>query len=341
MDMNPSDDPIHDWVNQSIPEKLWHYTSVQGFQGIIASGNIYATDVRFLNDAEEFIHARKVAEDLIEKTPELGNYNFPLSDSLKWLVNIIFESDFMNPDRAHIFVASFTDSEDDLSQWRGYSHDSFGVSIAFDLRMYRPPIESDSAVVFAPCIYEDDIKQNLIQCALRHFINVSETWWTDSARIFLKQHISDRTKPNINQIEEFTNATFDSQEFQAQLLKGLIEARKRVHRLCGLLKHRSFHHEREWRFVLPISPNRDMANLIHPLRFRSTSTSLVPYLEFPLGLGSKPQSPDALPTPLLPVNDILLGPGASDDAKNAAQDFLKSKSINIIPRRSGVPYRQV
>src|ERR1039457_3338216 len=49
-DMDLSDDPIHDWVYRPIPKKLWHYTSVQAFQGIIASGNIYATDVRFLND---------------------------------------------------------------------------------------------------------------------------------------------------------------------------------------------------------------------------------------------------------------------------------------------------
>jgi hypothetical protein len=56
---------------------------------------------------------------------------------------------------------------------------------------------------------------------------------------------------------------------------------------------------------------------------------------------SIPQSPGAKPTPVLPVNDVLLGPGASNDAANAAQDFLKLKSIKVIPRRSDVPYRQI
>ena len=341
MYMNPSDDPIRDWVHQPIPEKLWHYTSVQGFQGIISSGNIYATDVRFLNDTEEFIHARKVAYEVIEKSPEFGDNDFPLREALTWLVSTLFESDFLKPDHAQIFVASFTDSEDDLSQWRGYSHGTCGVSVSFDLRMHRPPNEADTAVVFAPCVYDDNEKRRLIQSALQHFIYVSETWWTDSAREFLRQHSSDTTRPDMSQIQEFTNAAFSGQEYDTLLQNGLNEARKRVYPLCGLLKHRSFHHEREWRFVLPISPNKDKTNLMHPIRFRSTNASLVPYIELPLGLISMSQSPEEQPTPILPVNDVLLGPGASDDAASAAQELLQSKSIQILPRRSDVPYRQV
>jgi hypothetical protein len=341
MDMNPNIDPIQDWVNQPIPEKLWHYTSVQKFQSIIASGNIYATDVRFLNDAEEFTHARKVAYDVIEKSPEFGVHNFPLRESLKWAVDLVFQSDFLNPNRARIFVASFTDSEDDLSQWRGYSHGTCGVSIAFDLRMHRLPVEIGSAVTFAPCVYLDDEKQGLIQSALQHFVKESQSKWIETIQSFVNKHSSNKTKPDTGQILEFTSAALKSPDFRVQLEIGLAKATKSIHSLSGLLKHRAFRHEREWRFVLPISPNKDKTNLLHPIRFRSTNASLVPYIEFPLGLVSIPQSPGATPITLLPVNDVLLGPGASDDAANAALDFLKSKSIKIIPRRSDVPYRQV
>src|SRR5580700_11172395 len=94
MNMSLSDDPIDDWVHQPIPEKLWHYTSVQGFHGIVASGHIYATDVRFLNDTEEFIHARKMAEELIKEMPEFGDFQFPLREHFEAAVPIIFGSDF-------------------------------------------------------------------------------------------------------------------------------------------------------------------------------------------------------------------------------------------------------
>jgi len=338
MDLN--DDPVHDWINQQIPEKLWHYTSIQGFQGIIGSGSIYATDVRFKNDIEEFIHIRKVAYELLENTPEFGDFQFPLRINLKWAVETIFGSDFLNPNSAQIFVASFTVSEDDLSQWRGYSRGTYGASIAFDLRVFRPPADSNSAVTFAPCIYDDSEKKKLIQRALDYFVRESQTWWTNAVREFLKK-VPGNATPGVDQIAAFTNTVFSSAEFKVQLRIGLIEARKRILRLAGLLKHHAFHHEREWRLILPISPDKDKTNLIHPIRFRATSAALVPYIAFPLGVILASSDTAASPTAVLPINDVLLGPGASKDAQSAALDFLKSNSIKVVPRLSDVPYRQV
>jgi len=337
--MDLSDDPINDWVHQPIPEKLWHYTSVQGFQGIVESGSIYATDVRFLNDTEEFIHIRKLADDLVENAPEIGEFQYPLRFNLKWVVKAIFGSDFLNPNSAQIFVASFTTSEDDLSQWRGYSHGTYGVSISFDLRTFRPPLDSGSAVTFAPCIYDDGEKKKIIQHALDYFVRESQTSWVNALRDFLKD-VTGKARPSFDQITAFTNSVFGSEEFKAQQMVGLIEARKRILRLAGLLKHRAFHHEREWRLVLPISPVKDKTNLIHPIRFRPSAV-LVPYIAFPLGVVPSSSDPAALPTAVLPINDVILGPGTRKDAESAAQAFLKSNSINVAPRLSDVPYRQV
>jgi hypothetical protein len=179
-----------------------HYTSVQGFQGVIGNGNIFATDVRFLNDTEEFVHARKVADDLVSMTPEIADFEFSLRYALQWAVNTIFGSDFLNPNSAQLFVPSFTDSEDDLSQWRAYSHGTCGVSIAFDLRMHRLPAETGSAVTFAPYVYLDDEKRNLIQSALQHFVKESQKRWTDTIERFLRQRGSGKTKPDFSQIIE-------------------------------------------------------------------------------------------------------------------------------------------
>ena len=54
-----------------IPKKLWHYTSLAGFQGIVTTRKIFATDTRFLNDREEFSHAYKIATEVVEANPEL------------------------------------------------------------------------------------------------------------------------------------------------------------------------------------------------------------------------------------------------------------------------------
>ncbi|MGH9697789.1 MAG: hypothetical protein ACRD5Z_26855, partial [Bryobacteraceae bacterium] len=39
----------------------------------------------------------------------------------------------LHPDRLQVFVASFTEEENKLSQWRGYSYGSGGISLAFRL----------------------------------------------------------------------------------------------------------------------------------------------------------------------------------------------------------------
>ncbi len=53
-----------------IPETLWHYTTFTGFQGIISSKTIWTTEYRFLNDSEEFSHARMLTEKVVEALPE-------------------------------------------------------------------------------------------------------------------------------------------------------------------------------------------------------------------------------------------------------------------------------
>ncbi|MGA7521522.1 MAG: DUF2971 domain-containing protein [Acidobacteriaceae bacterium] len=339
MDHNSDSDSVDRWARQPIPEKLWHYTSVQGFHGIVSSGSIYATDVRFLNDAEEFVHARKVAEDLVKGAEERGEYGFPLRWHLEWLVKNIFQSDFLNPSKAQIFVVSFTDSEDDLSQWRAYSHGSHGVSISFDLRVFRPPTESDSAVTFAPCVYCEKTKREMIQGAFGHFMNVTEAWWAAALNRFLMETDVFSRRPSLAEIEKFISMVFGTAEHKAQMRIGLNEALKRVIRLSGLLKHGAFHHEREWRLVLPISPGKDKTKLAHPIRFRPTSASLIPYIEFPLKVISTSTMLGIPPAVGLPINDVLLGPGASEDEVASAAEFLRSNSVNVSPRKSAVPFR--
>src|SRR5687767_5789612 len=39
--------------NNSPPESLWHYTSLSGLLAILKDQNIWATDIRYLNDSSE------------------------------------------------------------------------------------------------------------------------------------------------------------------------------------------------------------------------------------------------------------------------------------------------
>ncbi len=129
--------PIDQLLNRPIPEKLWHYTSIQGFQAIVASKSIWATDLRFLNDREEFIHTRNIANKVVAAASELDANGFLNREFLAKAVTSAFDSGPLP--NSQVFVASFSASEDQLGQWRGYSHGSSGVSLAFDLKAFRPP----------------------------------------------------------------------------------------------------------------------------------------------------------------------------------------------------------
>lgn len=149
--------PIDELLRTPIPDKLWYYTSIKGFHGIVESKKMWATDARYLNDREELIHAEQFADKLLEAAPELDDEGFPHKD---WLT----KARRMAPVRGiQIFVACFTTEEDQLSQWRAYSHESSGVSLAFDLRSVRPPVGDDTSVAFAPCIYSGKTTTTLVK----------------------------------------------------------------------------------------------------------------------------------------------------------------------------------
>ena len=161
--------PVDELLERPIPEKLWHYTSIQGFQGIVASKRIWATDLRFLNDREEFIHTRNIANGIVAASPELDENQFRNREILAKAVTFALDSTPLTSYDFRVFVASFSAAEDQLGQWRAYSRGSSGVSLAFDLKALRPPYGNGALMVFAPCVYDAVKKEELVLGALHHF----------------------------------------------------------------------------------------------------------------------------------------------------------------------------
>ena len=142
---------MHKSVVEAYPE-LWHYTTAGGLHGILTSQQLWATDISYLNDAEEFtgFFDRKLLR-LVEggvqrgiasagKTVEglrninaVGGPEVIARDLPSKLCNTIREVTL----RYQVYVASFCspsgiDGNDGLlSQWRGYGLDG-GYAIVFD-----------------------------------------------------------------------------------------------------------------------------------------------------------------------------------------------------------------
>lgn len=114
-------------VNDTVPDCLYHYTTIQGFKGIIESGEIWATAAHCLfTDPTEITFVRKLALETLKEREQ----DFEKKKELYNICKKIIEDWSNNKDS--VFVCSFTEKKDLLSQWRAYCPKG-GVSIGFSI----------------------------------------------------------------------------------------------------------------------------------------------------------------------------------------------------------------
>jgi len=103
---------------------VYHYTTDDGFKGIIKSQELWATSIYHLNDWKEFYHGR---DSFIESAKALLNSEKAV-DAATELLSYLFDT------HPPLFVCSFSAAGDgdDLSQWREYSPKG-GCAIGFPI----------------------------------------------------------------------------------------------------------------------------------------------------------------------------------------------------------------
>ena len=117
---------------------LYHYTSLTGLMGIVKSGSLYATDIRFFNDAAEMAHAANLIRcEIVRRTDVYGANTTLLSQFREWVSNRLTNGHMQ-------FVVSFTANGNILSQWRGYCPKGQGVSIGFHPDVLRMCVNAQS-----------------------------------------------------------------------------------------------------------------------------------------------------------------------------------------------------
>jgi hypothetical protein len=104
---------------------LYHYTSVAGLVGILERRCLFASDVWFLNDASEVRYAQTRMLEQVRKWTDFG------SDQ-PWVEELLEVSEAKPGWLDDVFVTSFCEERDLLSQWRGYAAGGFAVGFAAD-----------------------------------------------------------------------------------------------------------------------------------------------------------------------------------------------------------------
>ena len=153
-----------DNIAEPVPETVYHYTTLPGAHGILESGSIWASDMRFLNDRREWIHAIDLAAQTVRETEGVP---VDLADSLLRVTEDL--------DYTRSFVACFSSDGDSLPQWRAYSQR--GCALGFDtVRLSKLASEYPGSGMFVPVVY-DEAEQRTI---LRHVVELISTHFQDS-----------------------------------------------------------------------------------------------------------------------------------------------------------------
>lgn len=329
------EDPVLNLVTSPIPSILWHYTDLEGFKGIVESKNIYATNLKYLNDKEEFEHGYSLAKQLLlRQLPEEDADPPAVRNLVIGEFERLFTQGPLSPENLSIFTASFTLHGDQLSQWRGYSRGSIGVSLGFDFSDVRAFAAPASPVVFAPCVYADERKETLLRDLIASYVDRSlkhAMAIADMPTVLRSIDAIAKARPGLSRErigDDYLNQ--EVERSQEEMPKIVGELSVRLLHLIGLLKHAAFEEEQEWRYVFPI-----FANMRKPpqQKFRARASTLVPYLEFPLIASDENKG--------FRLREVRLGPGSDEAAAvPSVLAFLASLGLNEVRvSRSRIPYR--
>lgn len=221
---------------------LYHYTSLAGLMGILTSKALWASEIKYLNDAEELKYLGNITRTaILQRKGDDDATSEILRQFSEWTKHRL--------DSGHLlFVCSFTENGNLLSQWRGYCPHGKGVSLGFSPGRILTAASEQSFLV-GKCIYDratqDSVVSELISAVISLAVERGPTLQMAPSQSY--------------------NAVFE--ELELDLLRS-----------AALLKNPAFREENEWRLVSPFH----IRFIEAPIKYREGATMLIPYLDFSL-----------------------------------------------------------
>jgi len=143
----------------SPPDVLYHYTRREGLLGILEKRSVYASHIRYLNDAHEMAHAMDLIQTILKVRLAVatGDQKQLYEQVKQWVESLKFQN--------QVFVFSMSQDGDSLSQWRAYCNSNDGYAIGFDTQKLSQHANSQFFYM-APCVYDHEAQDALISLLL-------------------------------------------------------------------------------------------------------------------------------------------------------------------------------
>lgn len=196
-----------------LPLRLYHYTSLDSLVGIIEDGVLRASQVQFMNDAEEFKYAIELTQDLLAKQEESST-----STEEQNAASLLSESLERIRGWRH-FAFCLSEKGDLLSQWRSYCPKEGGVSLGFHSQLLHA-VGKEEGFKLVRCLYKPTEQTRVLDPIVNSGIQ-------EVLRLMQSRSTKDPIK-----LDPAVQSFFD--EFGA---------------VAPRLKHPSFSEEKEWRLI--------------------------------------------------------------------------------------------
>lgn len=133
---------------------LFHYTNIGAVRAILENCELWLTDLRFLNDAQELNDGVVFVLDALRKEREdFNGCGEHFDNAIKLLASSFDDHVSVWIDDEPTFVCSFSEAGDQLSQWRAYGN----YAIEFDRELLGADLE------LFDCIYKFDDKVSIAE----------------------------------------------------------------------------------------------------------------------------------------------------------------------------------
>ena len=265
---------------------LYHYTNAKGLYGIINDGEIWGSHYKFTNDPSEFIYSYKLIIEILKQYIDKQNETRIISFFEKYLnlLQEIVELQAIDLSKLYIYVASFSEDKDLLSQWRGYGDNSVGYSIGIDL------FNIDGIYTGLSSVYAKDSKIFLVKI------------------IYDEQEQRDVIVNYLDQINKYIVENENLDE-SSGLLYGVYLVIFPL--IACLLKNPVFAEEKEWRLIyVPLTyKDNDEFNI----NFRVNYKIIIPYVK--MNLTNENSN-------IIPINEIIFGPRLEETKARMGLEIL-------------------
>lgn len=154
---------INEFLNRTTTKTLYHYTNAVGLLGIL-EGHIWASSAYHLNDTGEFRYATSLIAERVQK--KLKAEHHAANKKYDEVLYVLQEM----PEPIQVYVASFSEEGDLLSQWLTYPRAQTGYAIGLSPRQFD--LARSEGFQLVPCVYDRQQQDRLADAIVDAWIEL-------------------------------------------------------------------------------------------------------------------------------------------------------------------------